>query len=194
MVFPITSFKTTVEEALALIKMNCIEGLHLQCKQIPHPHFIIWHDKFLQAHFKMPALWRLFDEFGPILKHGMKLAEIGEPCLQARSLANYTINYAFFIFNWSNTIVWGWNCWVWRNLMLIPTQESHLNNENCYFLCVLEGSTPLNKLSIGIHANIVLRDRNSTPHVTIFWKFFGQKMLKQRLNFYLSLLWWCRSR
>ena len=57
-----------------------------------------------------------------------------------------------------------------------------------------KGSTPLNKLSIGIHANIVLRDRNSTPHVTIFWKFFGQKMLKQRLNFYLSLLWWCRSR
>ena len=46
--------------------------------------------------------------------------------------------------------------------------KSHLNNENCYFLCVLEVSTPLNKLSIGIQANIVLRDRNSTPHVTIF--------------------------
>ena len=30
------------------------------------------------------------------------------------------------------------------------------------------GSTPLNKLSIGIHANMVLRNRNSTPHVTIF--------------------------
>ena len=35
-------------------------------------------------------------------------------------------------------------------------------------LCVLEGSTPLNKLSIGIHTNIALRNRNSTPHVTIF--------------------------
>ena len=72
--------------------------------------------------------------------------------------------------------------------------ESHLNNENCYFLCVLEGSTPLNKLSIEIHANIVLRNRNSTPHVTIVWKFWWQKLLKQRLNFNLSLLWWCRSR
>ena len=72
--------------------------------------------------------------------------------------------------------------------------ESHLNNENCCFLCVLEGSTPLNKLSIGIHANIVLRNRHSTPHVTIFWKFWWHKLLKQRLNFNLSLLWWCRSR
>ena len=52
----------------------------------------------------------------------------------------------------------------------------------------------LNKLSIGIRANIVLRDRKSTPHVTIFWKFWWQKLLKQRLNFNLSLLWWCRSR
>ena len=41
--------------------------------------------------------------------------------------------------------------------------ESHLNNENCNFLCVLEGSTPLNKLSIGLHANIVLRDWFYTP-------------------------------
>ena len=56
------------------------------------------------------------------------------------------------------------------------------------------GSTPLNKLSIGIHANIVLRNRHSTPHVTIFWKFWWHKLLKQRLNFNLSLLWWCRSR
>ena len=32
----------------------------------------------------------------------------------------------------------------------------------------LEGSTPLNKLSIEIHTNIVLRNRNSTLHVTIF--------------------------
>ena len=72
--------------------------------------------------------------------------------------------------------------------------ESHLNNENCYFLCVLEGSTPLNNLSIGIHANMVLRNRNSTPHVTIFWKFWWHKLLKQMLNFNLSLLWWCRSR
>ena len=54
--------------------------------------------------------------------------------------------------------------------------------------------TPLNKLSIGIHANIDLRNRNSTPHVTTFWKFWWQKLLKQRLNFNLSLLWWCRSR
>ena len=46
--------------------------------------------------------------------------------------------------------------------------ENHLNNENCYLLCVLEGSTPLIKLSIEIHANIVLRDCNSTPHVTMF--------------------------
>ena len=72
--------------------------------------------------------------------------------------------------------------------------ESHLNNENCYFLCVLEGSTPLYKFSIGMHANIVLRNRKSTPHVTIFWKFWSQKLLKQMLNFNLSLLWWCRSR
>ena len=72
--------------------------------------------------------------------------------------------------------------------------ESHLNNENCHFLCVLEGSTPLNKLSIGIHANIVLRNRNSTPHVTIFWKLWWQKLLKQRLDINFSLLWWCRSR
>ena len=56
------------------------------------------------------------------------------------------------------------------------------------------GSTPLNKLSIGMHANIVLRNRHSTPHVTIFWKFWWHKLLKQRLNFNLSLLWWCRSR
>ena len=69
--------------------------------------------------------------------------------------------------------------------------ESHLNNENCYFLSVLEGSTPLNKLSIGIHANIVLRDRNFTPHVIKFWKFWWHKLLKQSN---LSLLWWCRSR
>ena len=57
-----------------------------------------------------------------------------------------------------------------------------------------KGSTPLNKLSIGIHTNMVLRDRNSTPHVTIFWKFWWHKLLKQMLNFNLSLLWWCRSR
>ena len=57
-----------------------------------------------------------------------------------------------------------------------------------------KGSTPLNKLSIGIHANIALRNRNSTPHVTIFWKFWWQKLLQQRSNFNLSLLWWCRSR
>ena len=88
------------------------------------------------------------------------------------------------------------------SLKLLSLKEFHahsdserpLNNENCYFLCVLEGSTPLNKLSIGIHANIVLRNRNSTPHVTIFWKFWWHKLLKQMLNFNLSLLWWCRSR
>ena len=57
-----------------------------------------------------------------------------------------------------------------------------------------KGSTPLNKLSIGIHANIVLCNHNFTPHVTIFWKFWWQKLLKQRLNFNLSLLWWCQSR
>ena len=56
------------------------------------------------------------------------------------------------------------------------------------------GSTPLIKLSIETHSNIVLRDYNSTPHVTMFWKFCWQKLLKQRLNFNLSLLWWCRSR
>ena len=58
--------------------------------------------------------------------------------------------------------------------------ESHMNNDICYFLCVLEGCTPLNKLSIGKHANMVFRDRNSTPHVTIFWKIFWQELLWQR--------------
>ena len=55
------------------------------------------------------------------------------------------------------------------------------------------GSTPLNKLSIGIRANIVLCDRNSIPHVTIFCKFCWQKLPKQ-----LTLKWpryfysrWC---
>ena len=32
------------------------------------------------------------------------------------------------------------------------------------------GRTPLNKLSIEKRTNIVLRDRSSTPHVTLFWK------------------------
>ena len=38
------------------------------------------------------------------------------------------------------------------------------------------GSTPLNKLSIGIHANIVLRNRHSTPHFTIFLKVLMTKI------------------
>ena len=52
--------------------------------------------------------------------------------------------------------------------MFIPTQKTILTMKIATFLCVLEGGTPLNKLSIGIHSNIVLHDRNSTPHVTIF--------------------------
>ena len=34
------------------------------------------------------------------------------------------------------------------------------------------GCTPLNKLSIGKHANVVFRNCNSTPHATIFLKVF----------------------
>ena len=66
----------------------------------------------------------------------------------------------------------------------------------CRVFCTKEtlskynGGTPLNKLSIGIHTNTVLRDCNSTPHVTIFWKFCWQKLLWQRLNFNLSSIWW----
>ena len=48
---------------------------------------------------------------------------------------------------------------------------------------VCEGSTPLIKLSIEIHTNIVLRDCNSTPHVTIFWKFVDKKCLNKGLTF-----------
>ena len=71
----------------------------------------------------------------------------------------------------------------------------HKRAASHFSLCTLKGSTPLNKLSIGTHANIVLRVRNSTPlHVTIFWKFWWQKLLKQRLNFNSSLLWCCWSK
>ena len=44
-------------------------------------------------------------------------------------------------------------------------QYAKSKNEN---KSLIQGSTPLNKLSIGIHTNIVLRNRHSTPHVTIF--------------------------
>ena len=42
--------------------------------------------------------------------------------------------------------------------------------------------TPLNKQSIGLHANIVLRDRKSILHVTIFWKFFDKNCLDKDLT------------
>ena len=45
---------------------------------------------------------------------------------------------------------------------------------------VLYGCTPLNKLSIGKHPNIVFRDCNSTHYVTIFWKVFWQELLAQK--------------
>ena len=48
---------------------------------------------------KCPFYEACLTNFGPLLKHGMKLAEIEEPCLQALSLANYAIKQAFFILN-----------------------------------------------------------------------------------------------
>ena len=45
------------------------------------------------------------DEFGPILKHGMKLAKIEEPCLLALSVANHAIKNAILISNWSHISV-----------------------------------------------------------------------------------------
>ena len=67
--------------------------------------------------------------------------------------------------------------------------ESHVNNDNCSFLCVLEGCTPVNKLSIRKYANIVFCNCNSTPHVTLFWKVFWQELLRQTWNLNLSLVW-----
>ena len=82
----------------------------------------------------------------------MKLAEIEEPCLQALSLANYAIKHAFFNLNWSNKSVSG-HFLSWKKSRANSNSENHLNNENCYFLFVLEGSKPLIQLSIEIHAN-----------------------------------------
>ena len=77
MVFPITSFKTTVKEALALKEINCIEGLHLNRYHKPILSIdMIGFYKFISRY---PLYDAFLTNFGPILKHGMKLAEIEEP-------------------------------------------------------------------------------------------------------------------
>ena len=56
-VFPITSIKPTVEEALALIKMNCIEGLHLNKYHTPILSFDII------SFYKLISKCLLYDAF-----------------------------------------------------------------------------------------------------------------------------------
>ena len=84
----------------------------------------------------MPVLWHLFDAFRPILKHGMKLAEIEEPCLQALHLAIYAIKNALLILNWWNKNLWGWNCWVWRNPYSFRLRKPFKQWKLPLFMCV----------------------------------------------------------
>ena len=92
-----------MKEALALKEINCIEGLHLNRYHKPILSIdMIGFYKFISRY---PFYDAFLTNFGPILKHGMKLAEIEEPCLQALSLAIYAIKHAFFNLNWSNKSV-----------------------------------------------------------------------------------------
>ena len=65
-VFPITSFKTTMKEALALIKINCIEVLHLNRYHKPILSIdIIDFYKFIS---KYPFYDAFLTNFWPILR------------------------------------------------------------------------------------------------------------------------------
>ena len=84
-----------MKEALAFKEINCIEVLHLNRYHKPILSIdIIGFYKFISRY---PFYDAFLTNFGPILKHGMKLAEIEEPCLQALSLAIYAIKHAFSI-------------------------------------------------------------------------------------------------
>ena len=84
-----------MKEALALKEINCIEGLHLN--RYHKPILSIDMIGFYNFISRYPFYDAFLTNFGPILKHGMKLAEIEEPCLQALSLAIYAIKHAFSI-------------------------------------------------------------------------------------------------
>ena len=45
-------------------------------KQIPYTHFISWHKLFPQVQFQITRFITVFDEFGPILRHGVKWAKL----------------------------------------------------------------------------------------------------------------------
>ena len=62
-------------------------------KQIPHTHFINWHNNFLQVQFQSARFITVFDEFGPILKTWYEIGNnLEKPWPQEKSLTSCTLS------------------------------------------------------------------------------------------------------